>query len=204
MTNYIYKNDLPNGLDLGKEIAIDTEALGLNNHRDRLCLIQISAGNGDAHMVQFKKGDYEAPNLRKLLENERVLKIMHFARFDMAILQQYLGIKIKNVYCTKIASKIARTYTNSHGLKALIKEFLGFDVSKKEQSSYWGAKEISKSQLKYAASDVLYLHQIKEGLEEILEREGRKKVFHECLKFLNTRVDLDLMGWIEQDIFAHA
>lgn len=204
MTNYLYKNDLPDGLDLGNEIAIDTEALGLNNYRDRLCLIQISAGNGDAHMVQFRKDNYEAPNLKKLLKNNKVIKIMHFARFDMAIIRQYLEVDVKNVYCTKIASKIARTYSNNHGLKTLIKEFLGFDISKKEQTSYWGAKEISKSQLKYAASDVLYLHQIKNGLEDILEREGRKKLFHECLEFLNTRVKLDLMGWLEQDIFAHS
>jgi ribonuclease D len=205
MTNYLYKNDLPDNLDLGKEVAIDTETLGLNNNRDRLCLIQISSGNGDAHLVQFNKNSYDkSPNLIKLLKNDKVQKIMHFARFDMAILQKTFGIKIKNIYCTKIASRIARTYSNNHGLKVLVREFLGFEISKKEQSSYWGAKDITASQQKYAASDVLYLHQIRDELEKILEREGRKKLFHECVAFLNTRVDLDLMGWLNDDIFSHS
>jgi ribonuclease D len=204
MTQYhLHRGDLPNDLKLGHEIAIDSETLGLNNNRDRLCLIQLSDGNGEAHIVQFDKDKYDAPNLKKLLTDERILKILHFARFDMAVIKKYLGVDIKNVYCTKIASKIARTYSDAHGLKVLTQEFLGFELSKKQQSSYWGADEISKDQLKYAAGDVLYLHQIKAKLDEILEREGRTELVSECCKFLTTRVALDLGGWENYDIFAH-
>ncbi|MDR2760920.1 MAG: ribonuclease D [Rickettsiales bacterium] len=202
MSYIFYRGDLPAGIDLGKEVAIDTETLGLNHGRDRLCLIQLCGRNTPAHVVQFERGKYNAPNLVKILRDKKILKIMHFARFDMAILQKTFGFKIKNVFCTKIASKIARTYADVHGLKVLVKEIFNVDISKREQSSYWGG-EISEEQLKYAGNDVLYLHRIKDYLENILEREGRKKYFVECLKFLNTRVNLDLNGWIEDDIFSH-
>lgn len=203
MTNYLHKGDLPNDVKLGKVVAIDTETLGLNNFRDRLCLIQLSDGNGDAHLVQFERGKYKAPNLKKLLEDDKILKLFHFARFDIAVLNKYLGAEVNNVYCTKIASKIARTYTEAHGLKVLCHEFLGFEMSKKQQSSYWGADELSKDQTKYAASDVLYLHRLKEKLDDMLQREGRYELAMECCKFLSTRAKLDLEGWLDKDIFAH-
>lgn len=203
MANHLYKGDLPDKLDLGNEVAIDTETMGLNNFRDRLCVIQISSGDGHAHLVQFEKDEYDAPNLRKLLADENVVKIMHYARFDMAILQHTLGFPIKNIYCTKIASKLARTYTDYHGLKNLVKEVLDTDVSKKQQSSYWGAEELTKEQIKYAASDVLYLHKLKERLDIMLKKEGRQTLAKECFEFLNTRVNLDLAGWIDLDIFMH-
>ena len=204
MTTYnLYNNDLPDNLVLGNEIAIDTEALGLNNFRDRLCLVQLTDGNGDVHMVHFDSNDYaHSPNLVKLLTDDSKLKIMHFARFDMAILEKSFNIEINNVYCTKIASKIARTYTDTHGLKVLIREVFGIDVSKREQCSYWGGN-INEEQLKYAANDVLYLHGIKKYLDNILIREGRMEYAQECFKFLKTRVKLDLNGWLDIDIFAH-
>ena len=204
MTYKYYENDLPDNLDLGKEIAIDTEALGLNNFRDRLCLIQFSSGDGVAHLVHFKSdNNYKnSPNVVKLLTNDNILKIFHFARFDLAILQKTFNIEIHNIYCTKIASKIARTYTDAHGLKALIKEFFNIDISKKEQSSYWGG-HITDEQLKYASNDVLFLHRIKEKLDSILENENRKELVLECFKFLPTRVKLDLSGWLDIDIFSH-
>lgn len=199
-----FDGDLPDGLDLGHEVAIDTEAMGLNNNRDRLCLVQIASGDGTGYIVRFQPHQYnKAKNLKKLLANSKILKIMHFARFDMAILQKYLGVKVRNVYCTKIASKIARTYTDAHGLKALVKEMLGINLNKQEQSSYWGAEKLSNEQLEYAIHDVLFLHELKRKLDEQLEREGRKKLVYECFKFLNTRVDLDLAGWLECDIFSH-
>lgn len=198
-----YEDDLPNDLDLGTEIAIDTETLGLNNFRDRLCLIQFSSGDGVAHLVHFKSNsDYNSPNIRKILTNDNILKIFHFARFDLAILQKTFNIEINNVYCTKIASKIARTYTDAHGLKVLIKEFFNIDISKREQSSYWGG-DITDEQLKYASNDVLFLHKIKDRLNIILENENRKKLAEDCFKFLPTRVKLDLSGWLEMDIFSH-
>ena len=203
MTYVYYEDDLPDGLDLGKEVAIDTEALGLNNFRDRLCLIQFCSGDGVAHLVHFNsKSSYEAPNVKKLLQDKDVLKIFHFARFDLAILQKTFNIEIENIYCTKIASKIARTYTDTHGLKVLIKEFFNIDISKKEQSSYWG-DNITEEQLKYASNDVLFLHKIKEKLDKILENEGRKQLAVDCFKFLPTRVRLDLMAWLDVDIFGH-
>lgn len=202
MTYLFYKNDLPNDLDLGNEIAIDTEALGLNNFRDRLCMIQICKGDNTAYIVQFDKDNYNSPNLIKLLQNENILKIMHYARFDMAILQKTFGFQIKNVYCTKIASKIARTYTDAHGLKALVKELIDIEISKREGTSYWGGN-INEEQLKYAANDVLFLHRIKTKLNDMLEKEGRRELAYDCFKFLNTRVDLDLNGWLELDIFSH-
>ena len=199
-----YEGDLPDGLDLGKEIAVDTEAMGLNNNRDRLCLVQISSGDGIGHIVRFQPHQYkQAKNLKRILADKSILKIMHFARFDMAILQKYLSIKVRNVYCTKIASKIARTYTDAHGLKALSKEFLGINMNKQEQSSYWGAENLTQEQLEYAVHDVLFLHTLRKKLDMQLEREGRKKIAYDCFKFLNTRVDLDLLGWLESDIFSH-
>ncbi len=202
MVNFLYEEDLPADIDLGNEIAIDTETLGLNNHRDRLCMVQLSRGDGNAYLVHFSGKDYSAPNLKKILANEKILKIMHFARFDMAILQKTFGFPIKNVYCTKIASKIARTYSDAHGLKVLIKEFLDMDISKKEQSSYWGGP-INKEQQRYAANDVLYLHKIKEQLDFMLHNEGRYELVKNCFGFLNTRVNLDLEGWSDIDIFLH-
>ncbi len=199
-----FDGDLPDNLDLGHEVAIDTEAMGLNNNRDRLCLVQLTGGDGIGYIVRFQPHQYnKAKNLKKLLANPKVLKIMHFARFDMAILQKYLGVRVKNVYCTKIASKIARTYTDAHGLKALAKEMLGISLNKQEQSSYWGAENLSDEQLEYAVHDVLFLHELKRKLDEQLEREGRKKLAYDCFKFLNTRVDLDLAGWLDSDIFSH-
>ncbi len=201
MINY-YKNDLPDNLILSNEIAIDTEALGLNNFRDRLCLVQLCDGNEDVHIIHFdNKSDYNSPNLIKLLSDDNILKIFHYARFDMAILNKTFNINIKNVYCTKIASKIARTYTDTHGLKAIIKEFFNIDISKKEQSSYWGG-DINEEQLKYAANDVLFLHRIKNKLDIMLTNENRKELVEECFKFLPTRVKLDLSGWTD-DIFSH-
>jgi ribonuclease D len=203
MTIFLYKNDLPDGLNLGESIAVDTETMGLNVLRDRLCLIQISAGNGDAHLVQFELGKYDAPNLRKILADEKVLKIFHFARFDMATLQHYLGVEVRNIYCTKIASKLTRTYTESHGLKTLCEEILGVEISKKQQSSDWGSVELHEKQKEYAASDVLYLHRLKEKLDEKLKREDRYGIFQSCLSFLPTRVKLDLEGFPNVNIFAH-
>jgi len=203
MTNYLYKNDLPDVLNLGLEIAIDTETMGLNVNRDRLCLIQISDGNGDAHLVQFEQNTYTAPNLKKLLSNEKVLKIFHFARFDWAVISRYLDVDLKNVYCTKIASKLVRTYTDAHGLKSLCDELLSVEISKKQQSSYWGNSEITKQQIDYAASDVLHLHKIKIKLDDMLKKEGRFEDFQKCIEFLPTRAKLDLQGFSSVDIFSH-
>lgn len=202
MTNHLYKNDLPDNLDLGNSIAIDSETMGLKNSRDRLCLIQISNGDGDAHLVQLERGNYSAPNLKKLLNDDKVLKIFHFARFDLAVLTKYLEVKISNIYCTKIASKLVRTYTDAHGLKALSEELIGVEMSKKQQSSDWGNKQITEKQIEYAASDVLYLHQIKEKLDIMLQREDRANLAQKCFEFLPHRADLDLSGFGE-DIFRH-
>lgn len=203
MTNFLHKNDLPADIKFTGSIAVDSETMGLNIIRDRLCLIQISDGNGDAHLVQFEQGNYDAPNLRKILADEKIEKIFHFARFDLAALQHYLKVKVKNIYCTKIASKLVRTYTDAHGLKSLCDELLGIDLSKKQQSSDWGNSEITEKQLDYAASDVLYLHRIKDRLDLMLAREGRKEIFEACLKFLPTRVKLDLQSFGSGDIFSH-
>ena len=198
------EGDLPDKTNLGHEVAIDTEALGLNNNRDRLCLIQLTDGNGIIYVIRFQPNQYKnSPNIKKILKDPKILKIMHFARFDMAILQKYLNVKVKNVYCTKIASKIARTYTDAHGLKAIVKELFDINLDKKEQSSYWGAETLSKEQIEYSIHDVLYLHKIKEKLDIQLERENRKQLAYDCFKFLNTRVDLDLLGWLNCDIFSH-
>ena len=203
MQTHLYKNDLDDGIVFNGNVAIDTEAMGLDPARDRLCLIQIFDGETDCHMVQFENSNTESPNLIKLLNDENIQKIFHYARFDMAALKHALKIDVKNVYCTKIASKIARTYTNNHALKDLCKELLGVEISKKQQSSDWGSLNLTKEQIAYAASDVIYLHQIKNKLDEMLIRENRQVLVNACLSFLPTRVDLDLRGW-ENDIFSHS
>lgn len=203
MQTHLYKNDLDDGIVFKGNVAIDTEAMGLDPARDRLCLIQIFDGETDCHMVQFESSNTDSPNLIKLLNDEKIEKIFHYARFDMAALKHALKIDVKNVYCTKIASKIARTYTNNHGLKDLCKELLGVEISKKQQSSDWGNSNLSKEQIAYAANDVIYLHQIKDRLDEMLIRENRQLLVDACLSFLPTRVDLDLRGW-ENDIFSHS
>jgi ribonuclease D len=203
MTNYLHKNDLPADLNLGDSIAIDCETMGLNILRDRLCVVQISSGDGNAHLVQFEQGKYDAPNLRKLLSNDKVLKIFHFGRFDIAALSFYLKVDVTNVYCTKIASKLVRTYTDAHGLKALCDEMLSVEISKKQQSSDWGNAEITDKQVDYAASDVLHLHKLKVKLDEMLKRENRMEIFQACVQFLPTRAKLDLQGFGSSDIFSH-
>jgi len=199
----LYQGDLPDGLNLGPLVAIDTETLGLNPQRDRLCLAQLSAGDGTCHAVQFAAGQYAAPNLKKLLTDPGTTKLFHFARFDIAMFRQYLGVDCKPVYCTKIASKLVRTYTDKHGLKDLVRELLGVDLSKEQQSSDWGATELSEKQLAYAANDVAHLHQLKEALDQMLAREGRTKLAQACFDFLPSRAALDLAGWEDIDIFAH-
>jgi ribonuclease D len=203
MKIHLHQGDLPNGLDLGKLVAIDTETLGLNPHRDRLCLAQLSAGDGVCHAVQFKAGQYAAPNLKRLLGDPSVIKLFHFARFDIAMFQRYLNQVCAPLYCTKIASKLVRTYTDRHGLKDLVRELLNIDLSKEQQSSDWGADELSEKQLAYAANDVAYLHQLKTALDAMLAREGRTQLAKACFDFLPTRAELDLAGWEETDIFAH-
>ncbi len=199
----LYDGDLPDGLDLGPVVAVDTETMGLNPHRDRLCLVQLSSGDGNAHLVQIRKGQTLAPNLKRLMEDPSVLKLFHFARFDVAVLYKALGITCAPIYCTKITSKLVRTSTDRHGLKDLCKEMTGIELSKQQQSSDWGASNLNEEQLKYAASDVLYLHQIKEKLDALLEREGRRELAEACFAFLPARGKLDLLGWEEPDIFSH-
>ena len=199
----LYQNDLPDGLDLGDIVAIDTETLGLNPFRDRLCLAQLSSGDGVCHAVQFAAGKYDAPNLKRMLADPGVTKLFHFARFDVAMFQRYLGVRVQPLYCTKIASKLVRTYTDKHGLKDLVKELLGVELSKEQQSSDWGAAELSERQLAYAANDVAYLHELKKALDAMLEREGRAHLAQACFDFLPWRAKLDLAGWEDVDIFAH-
>lgn len=199
----LHKGDLPDGLTFGDSVAVDTETMGLNPNRDPLCLVQLSAGDGNAHLVQLDRNTYNAPNLRALMGNEKVLKIFHFARFDVAMMQRYLGVVTTPIYCTKIASKLVRTYTDRHGLKDLARELVGVDMSKQQQSSDWGADTLSEAQLAYAASDVLHLHAMKEVLDQMLEREGRTEMAKACFAFLPVRAALDLAGWPEDDIFAH-
>ncbi|UWP88968.1 ribonuclease D [Aliiroseovarius crassostreae] len=203
MTNTLYKRDLPDGLDLGPVVAIDCETMGLNPHRDRLCVVQMSGGDGNAHLVQIEKGQTSAPNLERMLTNPNVLKIFHFGRFDIAAMLNAFGVVTAPVYCTKIASKLVRTYTDRHGLKNLLDQLLKVDISKQQQMSDWGAEELSNAQLDYAASDVLYLHRLKEELDARLAREGRTEMAQACFDFLPMRAQLDLAGWPEQDIFAH-
>ena len=203
MTVTLHRGDLPEGLDLGPVVAVDTETMGLVPGRDRLCLVQLSSGDGTAHLVQIARGQREAPHLARLLSDPARLKLFHFARFDVAALQAGLGVAVAPVWCTKIASKLVRTYTDRHGLKYLLAELLGVDVSKAQQSSDWGAAELQAEQLAYAASDVLYLHRLKAVLEEMLVREGREGLAQACFDFLPARAALDLAGWPEVDIFAH-
>ena len=204
MSITLHKGDLPDNITFTDAIAVDTETMGLQVHgRDRLCVVQISAGDGTAHLVQIAKGQTEAPNLKKLMSDPNIVKIFHFARFDVAALKLFLGVDIAPVYCTKIASKLVRTYTDRHGLKELCRELISVDISKQQQSSDWGADELSKDQLSYAASDVFYLHRLKEKLDALLTREGRMDIAQECFSFLNTRADLDIIGWDDIDIFAH-
>ena len=199
----VYKNDLPDDVTFSGSVAVDTETMGLNNQRDPLCVVQLSGGDGNAHLVQLDRNTWDAPNLKALMADTSVEKIFHFARFDMAVIKTYLGVDVKPVYCTKIASKIARTYTDGHGLKDLCMELLGQKISKQQQSSDWGAEELSQAQIDYAAADVLYLHQLKEKLDAMLAREGRAHLTKACFEFLPARVDLDLAGWLEYDIFSH-
>jgi ribonuclease D len=207
MTIHVYRGDLPDGLNLGPVVAVDTETMGLNPARDRLCLVQLSGGDGVCHLVQIpllRPGQiHRAPNLKALFESPQVLKLFHFARFDLAALKVYLGVTCQPVYCTKIASKLVRTFTDRHGLKDLCKELIGVELSKQQQSSDWGAEELTAEQQKYAASDVLYLHQLKARLDPLLAREGRTEIAEACYRFLPTRAVLDLAGWEDPDIFHH-
>ena len=204
MSIHFYHNDLPDDLDLGPVVAIDTETMGLDPRRDRLCLVQLSSGDGSAHLVQIAKGQREAPNLTRMLTDPGVLKLFHFGRFDIAALEAAFGVLTKPVWCTKIASKMVRTFTDRHGLKYLLSELVGVDISKQQQTSDWGATELSDAQLEYAASDVLYLHQLKAELEKRLEREGRTALAQACFDFRPARSHLDLLGWgDENDIFRH-
>lgn len=203
MANHLYKRDLPDDLDLGSVVAIDCETMGLNPHRDRLCVVQMSGGDGNAHLVQIEQGQTDAPNLCAMLTEPDVLKLFHFGRFDIAALENAFGVTTAPVYCTKIASKLVRTYTDRHGLKYLLQELLGTDISKQQQSSDWGAAELTEAQLEYAASDVLHLHSLRDELDKRLAREGRSEIAQACFDFLPMRARLDLAGWPEIDIFAH-
>jgi ribonuclease D len=203
MTIELHTGDLPSGIDFGSSVAIDTETLGLNTLRDRLCVVQLSCGDGTAHLVHFPSASYDAPNLKALLADQKVLKIFHFARFDLAALDHYLGVMAQPVYCTKIASRLTRTFTDRHGLKDLCRDLIGVEVSKQQQSSDWGAGELTSEQIAYAASDVLYLHQLKERLDAMLTRENRMDFAQACFAFLPTRARLDIAGWGEVDIFSH-
>ncbi|WP_208347055.1 ribonuclease D [Pseudaestuariivita rosea] len=204
MTNTLYQGDLPDDLDLGPVVAIDCETMGLNPHRDRLCVVQMSGGDGSAHLVQVQKGQTSAPNLTRMLENPDVLKLFHFGRFDIAAMYHAFGALTAPVYCTKIASRLIRTYTDRHGLKNLLQELLEVDISKQQQSSDWGARTLTEAQIAYAASDVLHLHQLKEKLDDLLIREDRMEIAQACFDFLPTRAKLDLAGWPDTDIFAHS
>lgn len=203
MANKLYKGDLPAGLDFGTSVAVDTETLGLIPRRDKLCVVQLSSGDGNGHLVQLDRSTYDAPRLKALMADPNVTKIFHFARFDVAVLKHYLGVDVAPVYCTKIASKLVRTYTDKHGLKDLIKELLGVELNKQQQSSDWGAHTLSDAQKQYAAQDVIYLHELKARLDQMLEREGRTGVARACFDFVGVRAALDLGGWTEEDVFAH-
>ena len=204
MTIHVHKGDLPDGLSFGASVAVDSETMGLRLGRDPLCLVQLSAGDGDAHLVHLDRSTYDAPNLKRLLTDPRVLKIFHFGRFDIAMFALHLKVRTTPVYCTKIASKLARTYTDRHGLKDVSRELLGLELSKVQQSSDWGAAELSAEQQAYAASDVLHLHQLKAKLDAMLQREGRDAMAQACFDFLPHRAELDLAGWEDVDIFAHS
>ncbi len=204
MAIYFHEGDLPKGVKFGKLVAVDTETMGLNPHRDRLCLVQLSAGDGNAHLVRLKKNAYKAPNLKKVLGNPKITKIFHFARFDLAVIQKYLGVMATPVYCTKIASKLSRTSIDRHGLKDLCRDLLGVEISKTKQCSDWGAETYDQAQLEYAASDVLYLHQLKEKLDRLLKREDRGHLAEASFVFLPARSEMDLLGWESTDIFSHS
>ncbi len=204
MTIHLHKGDLPANISFGKSVAVDTETQGLSMVRDKLCLVQLSAGDGDAHIVQVDRATYDCPNLKALMSDVDVEKIFHFARFDVAVMKRDLGVDITPVYCTKIASALVRTYTDGHGLKNLCKELLGVDLSKQQQSSDWASDSLSQAQLSYAASDVLYLHQLQRILTARLMREERMHLAQACFEFLPTRAELDLAGWHEVDIFSHS
>ncbi len=199
----LHEGDLPNGLDLGSVVAVDTETMGLKPRRDRLCLAQLSAGDGDAHLVRFGPGAYDAPNLKAMLSDDGITKLFHFARFDVAMIERYLGVVSQPLYCTKIASKLARTFTDRHGLRDLCRDLLGIDLVKEQQMSDWGAGELNERQLAYAASDVLHLHDIRALLDGMLVREGRAEFAEACFRFVPMRARLDLGGWDDMDIFAH-
>ncbi|HEV2083163.1 MAG TPA: ribonuclease D [Brevundimonas sp.] len=204
MTVHFHQGDLPDGLDLGPIVAVDSETMGLRYRRDALCVVQLSAGDGDAHVVRLNRRDYDCPNLKRVLTDPGVIKIFHYGRFDVAMFQLHLGVDTAPLFCTKIASKLARTYTDRHGLKDVVRELAGVDLSKAQQSSDWGAAQLSPEQLAYAASDVLHLHAVRERLIAMLEREGRMALAQACFDFLNTRARLDLAGWDEIDVFAHS
>jgi ribonuclease D len=199
----LHQGDLPAGLEFGQVVAIDTETMGLRPGRDRLCLVQLSAGDGHCHIVRLAQGEYRAPRLTALMTDRKVLKIFHFARFDLAVMRHYLGVMPEPLYCTRTASRLVRTFTDRHGLKDLTKELLNVELSKEQQSSDWGAAELTPAQLKYAASDVLHLHALKAKLDVMLQREGRTALAEACFRFLPARAELDLAGWAEEDIFAH-
>ena len=203
MTIHLHQGDLPDGLDFGDAVAVDSETMGLDARRDRLCLVQLSAGDGVCHLVQFAKDRYDAPNLCALLSDAAVTKLFHFARFDLMMFKRHLGIGVTPVFCTKIASKLVRTSTSRHGLKDLCRDLLGVELSKQQQTSDWGVEALSREQLSYAASDVLHLHALRERLESLLAREGRGDLAQGCFAALNTRAELDLLGWEDPDIFSH-
>ncbi len=203
MTNFYHKGDLPHGIDFGKCVAIDSETMGLSLVRDELCVVQLSNGNGDAHVVQLDRKTYDCPNLKALLANPNIEKLFHFGRFDIAMVKKYLGIECRPVFCTKIASKLARTYTDRHGLKDLLRELVGVELNKQQQSSDWGQETLSEAQINYAASDVLYLHAAKAKLVEMLSRHGRLEIANACFEYLPTQANLDLIGYGEMDIFSH-
>lgn len=203
MTITLHKGDLPANINFGTAVAVDTETMGLNPKRDRLCLVQLSAGDGSAHIVQFAAGQYNAPNLKKMMADKAVTKIFHFARFDVAVMREYLNVECTPVYCTKIASRLCRTYTDRHGLKELTRELLSVNLDKQQQSSNWGAEDLSQDQLMYAASDVLYLHKLRDKTTDMLKAVGRTELAQQCFDFLPTRAQLDLDGWNEFDIFQH-
>ena len=204
MSHELHIGDIPDGLDFGKEVAIDTETMGLGLARDRLCLVQLSSGDGTAHLVQIGVGQGDAPNLETLLADQGVVKLFHYGRFDLGVLCRGFGVMARPVYCTKIASRLARTYTDRHGLKDLCRDLLGVDISKQQQSSDWGAPKLSREQLNYAASDVLFLRELRNKLDAMLDREGRMGLAQACFDFLPTRAALDLAGWQDEDIFAHS
>ncbi|MCB1471403.1 MAG: ribonuclease D [Rhodobiaceae bacterium] len=204
MAIHVHRGDLPEGLAFGASIAVDTETLGLNLNRDRLCLVQISSGDGNAHLVQLDRSTYDAPRLKALLADQKTEKIFHYGRFDLAVLRRWLGVAAMPVYCTKIASRLTRTYTDRHGLKDICRELLGVEISKQQQSSDWGADELTDAQKEYAASDVLYLHRLQAVLSQRLERENRMPIARACFAFLPIRAELDLAGWPDEDIFSHA